>query len=206
MKQRELRITSYGELRASADGKSISGYAAVFDSPSSDLGGFTEVIKPGAFARCIRDRQDVRCLFNHSPNHVLGRTASGTLELHEDSQGLFFKCSLPKTALASDLRESIARGDVSGCSFGFSVHEDNWPSGDRRELLDIGTLYDVGPVTFPAYEGTNVAARSLGVHGRSNIRLGYYRSDFRGCFARHGDVTVEELERLRMRLMLALRQ
>lgn len=157
---RELRFISGAELRA-IGGNGIEGYAAVFNSPSGDLGGFTETIKPGAFTRAIKTRQDVRALFNHNPNAIIGRTKSGTLRLSEDSAGLHFACDLPDTQLGRDVRASIKRGDIDGCSFGFIARSDSWNTqGTERQLLDVDLL-DVGPVTYPAYTATSVSARSL---------------------------------------------
>ena len=123
------------------------------------------MVRAGAFRNCLT--QDVRCLLNHSANHILGRTKSGTLELREDDVGLRFFCSLPDTSYAADLVQAIKRGDVSQCSFGFIVGRDGQRWTDReglpllRELLSIETLVDVSPVTFPAYTGTSVDVRSL---------------------------------------------
>jgi len=170
MKKRELRFVFAANVRAArADDQkpAIEGYAAVFNEVA-DLGFFREVIKPGAFTRCLGDKPDVRCLFNHDPNMVLGRTLAGTLTLKEDSKGLFFRCEPPDTSYARDLMACIERGDVDQCSFAFSVEAENWQysknaEGDRealRELTDLN-LYDVSPVTYPAYEGTSVGARAM---------------------------------------------
>lgn len=166
--KREYRIIRAPEIRTSEDGKSVSGYAAVFNSLSEDLGWFRETIRPGAFAKCLQGDPDVRCLFNHDTNVVLGRTRSGTLDLMEDAKGLKFNCLLPETQAARDVRELIKRGDVSQCSFGFYVVEQEWnekklPNGDMectRELVEVD-LFDVSPVTFPAYPATSCEARDL---------------------------------------------
>lgn len=158
---RELRITENIELRTAHSGRSIEGYAAVFGQRSENLGGFKETIRPGAFARAIRERQDVRALFNHDPKQLLGRTRSGTLRLSEDGTGLRFQVDMPDTTLGRDVYTLVKRGDISQCSFGFTCARDSWnAAGDRRELLDVD-LSDISPVTFPAYQGTSVAARSL---------------------------------------------
>lgn len=170
------------EVRGIGDavgGARLEGYAALFDVPSETLTGeseddsmrdggygmeFIEVIRPGAFSRALRQGQDVRCLWNHECEDVLGRTASGTLTLREDATGLFFSCLVPDTSLGRDVIELVRRGDVNQCSFAFSAVRDNWTSapggGYVRELLDVD-LYDVGPVTYPAYRQTSVAVRSL---------------------------------------------
>jgi hypothetical protein len=162
------------EVRAKSD-RVIEGYAAEFGAvsdPIGESGGFLERIAPGAFSRAIKYGQDVRALFNHDPNMILGRTKSGTLKLSEDTRGLFFECNLPATSVAADLVHSIRRGDISGCSFSFSALKDEWPSENERILRDVD-LFDVGPVTYPAYShSTTVAARSL--FGQSIYRSGVY--------------------------------
>ena len=158
-KQVEYRIFKT-ELRANADKPQIEGYAAVF-STRADIGYVTESIAPGAFTRAIAEKQDVRCLFNHEPDHVLGRTKSGTLALSEDSKGLKFVCDLPDTQMGRDVREMIKRGDVDQCSFGFVVIDEEVTRGETttRVIKDVD-LFDVSPVTYPAYPTTSVEARS----------------------------------------------
>lgn len=140
----------------------IVGHAAVFNSMSVDLGGFREIVAPGAFAQSIVE-DDVRALFNHAPDHILGRNRAGTLRLSEDARGLAFEIDLPNTQLARDLAESIGRGDISGNSFGFQTLEDRWERGEGGEIRTLVRvrLFDVSPVTFPAYPQTDVAMRSL---------------------------------------------
>jgi HK97 family phage prohead protease len=158
----EYRFTK--ELRAEPDGKAITGYAAMFDSFSEDLGGFREVIKKGAFSSVLKGNPDVRCLINHNSDPVLGRTTSGTLTLSEDDRGLAFRCELPNTQAARDLHESVQRGDMDQMSFGFSVDEgQNWVSDGQstiRELTSISKLFDVSVVTYPAYQSTTAFARA----------------------------------------------
>lgn len=143
----------------------IEGYAAVFNEWSEDLGGFREKIRPGAFAKTLQEA-DVRALFNHDSNYVLGRNRAGTLELAEDTRGLHFRVTPPETTWAADLLQSVRRGDINQASFGFRTIRDEWKrateTGDiaRRELIEV-ELYDVSPVTFPAYPATSVQARSL---------------------------------------------
>lgn len=170
--KREFRVMSAGELRAQPkeDHKPpvIEGYAAVFDQASEDLGWFRETIKPGAFSRSLKEGADVRCLMNHNEDNVLGRTKSGTLEVSEDQKGLKFRCELPETQTGRDLHQLVTRGDVDQCSFGFIVRAQNWLETKNadgsvdvmRELTDVD-LFDVGPVTFPAYPQTSVNARAL---------------------------------------------
>ena len=150
------------DLRKSAGSKrpTIRGHAAVFDELSADLGGFRERIAPGAFARAIREGHDVRALYNHNPDRVLGRTPK-TLRLAEDSVGLRVEIDPP--ASESNLLELLERGDVSQMSFGFVVRDERWEPGDGgpdiRTVLDLD-LFDVSVVTYPAYPQTDAAVRS----------------------------------------------
>ncbi len=146
------------------EGPMITGHAAVVNKWSEDLGGFREKISRGAFGDRLGD--DVRALFNHDENIVLGRTASGTLELKEDRKGLKFSVDAPDTQLVRDMVLSpIKRGDVDGASFGFIVAEDEWRERKdgmvERTITKFERLFDISPVTFPAYPDTAVATRSL---------------------------------------------
>jgi uncharacterized protein len=170
MSEKETRVLrTDAECRVSRDNGrvTISGYAAVFNSLSEDLGGFREVIRPGTFRRAISEGQDVRALVNHDPNLLLGRTASGTLRLAEDKKGLRYEIDMPDISYARDAVVSLERRDMTGSSFAFSIAEggDNWRNeGDQviRELLDAD-LFDVSVVTYPAYPATTSEAtrRSL---------------------------------------------
>lgn len=155
----DLRV----EHRAEGDGPSrLAGHAAVFDALSLDLGGFRERIAPGAFAASIAE-DDIRALFNHDPNLVLGRNAAGTLRLAEDDAGLAIGIDLPGTQFARDLAVSIERRDITQMSFAFRTVSDEWQMIDGepiRTLLAV-QLFDVSPVTFPAYPQTDVAVRSM---------------------------------------------
>jgi HK97 family phage prohead protease len=135
------------EIRAEADKVSIGGYAAVFNSLSQDLGGFREVIRRGAFQSTIAGGADVRFLINHD-GLPLARTKSGTLRLAEDDRGL-----IPK----------MKRGDLSQMSFGFRTLKDAWrqEGADQIRELHAVDLFDVSAVTYPAYQSTEVALRSL---------------------------------------------
>ena len=149
------------EMRIDQDG-SIEGYAAVFDQWSEDLGYFKERIKPGAFRKTIKEA-DVRALFNHDPNYVLGRNIAETLELAEDKKGLQFRVDPPDTQWAKDLYTSVKRGDIDQASFGFAAIKDEWDHNSdpiERELIEV-RLFDVSVVTYPAYKQTKVTARSL---------------------------------------------
>jgi len=155
------------ELRVEAEGDKqfIGGYASVYDQPTDKMG-FREVVKPGAFDRALKEKQDVRILFNHDPSAILGRTTSGTATVSTDSKGLKFRCEMPDTTTGRDVMTSIKRGDISQCSFGFRAVKAAWtnevdpkdPSNIivTRELRDVD-LGDCSPVTYPAYEGTSVS-------------------------------------------------
>jgi len=167
----ERRYCPFTEVRIIAEeGKSpvLRGHAAVFNTSSVDLGGFREIIMPNAF-RSALSNSDPRCLFNHDPNLILGRKSANTLRVDEDARGLPFECDMPGTSYSNDLRISMDRGDIKECSFGFSVRKD----GDKWEKDSTGywtrtinedgieKLYDVSPVTYPAYPDTSCAMRSL---------------------------------------------
>jgi len=161
--KREYRIFKT-EVRAGKDSKpQIEGYAAVFNT-ETDLGYVRESIAPGAFKRAIAENQDVRCLFNHDPNNILGRTKSGTLALEEDNTGLKFRCDMPDTTIGKDVHSMIMRGDVDQCSFGFIVRDEEIKYGNNGEgatrVIKDADLFDVSPVTYPAYPTTSVEARS----------------------------------------------
>jgi HK97 family phage prohead protease len=169
--KREFRFTKTGEFRMSEDDKSLIGYAAVWDQwadINNIIGSFRECLRRGCFRRAIQEKQDVRALFNHEPSALLGRCEAGTLRLAEDGQGLAFEVDLPDTQLGRDIRTLVQRRDLTGCSFGFTANDQTWSETVMddgsvqysRELMDVD-LYDVGPVTYPAYTGTSVDARSL---------------------------------------------
>ena len=155
------------ELRAidESDGEpKVEGYPAMFDKYSEDLGGFVERIAPGAFKKSLKNGADVRALWNHDQNFVLGRTKSGTVKLREDDKGLYMINRPPNTQWARDLMVSIGRKDVTQMSFGFWVVDDEWK--ERKDKPPVRTLnevelVDVSVVTFPAYPDTKVALRSM---------------------------------------------
>lgn len=160
-KNKEVRALG-GEMRAKPESRTIEGYAALYNQ-ETDLGWFREIIMPGAFDGA--DLSDVRALFNHDPNSVLARTASGTLRLEVDERGLKYEFEAPNTSTGNDLLEMIRRGDVSQSSFAFTVEKSDWEEeegrNDLRKITRFATLYDVSPVTYPAYAQTSVQARSL---------------------------------------------
>lgn len=159
-----IELRTSGGLTSPAKGK-LAGYAAVFNSESQDLGGFVEVIRPGAFAASLGDGANVSALWQHADNALLGTTRAGTLRLREDQRGLAFELDLPPTTVGNDLAVLVERGDVAGCSFGFRVRTngDKWEvrgSTVVRELLDV-QLIEITLTHDPAYIDTTVAKRSL---------------------------------------------
>lgn len=166
MKQNNKIEKRVAEIRMEATenkSRKIVGYAAVFNKDSEDLGGFVERIAPGAFTEAIAT-SDVRALFNHDQNLILARNTSGTLELIEDETGLRYEFEAPDTSFGNDLLEMIKRGDVNQSSFGFTVKSDTWEEQEGkvyRTINKVNRLYDVSPVTFPAYPDASVAVRSM---------------------------------------------
>lgn len=168
MSERETRCYS-GEVRAEqlADQPShIIGYGSVFNSRSEPLWGFREIIKPGAFDDVLTD--DVRGLFNHDPNFILGRSASGTLSLSVDDKGLRYDITAPDTQTIRDLvLAPLIRGDISQSSFAFRISHDgeDWYQDDEgiviREINRFSRLFDVSPVTYPAYQEADSGVRSM---------------------------------------------
>jgi HK97 family phage prohead protease len=169
-----------GELRAADATKfEISGYAASFGVLSRDLGGFKERLAPGCFKRSLAAGDDVKALFNHDANVILGRRENGTLEVSEDERGLKFRVRLnPASQQHRDIYASVQRGDISQCSFAFTVRDDaeDWEDAEdeqgkrfiRRTIRECN-LMDVSAVTYPAYSennATSVQARSAAVDYR----------------------------------------
>lgn len=164
--KKEIRMLPIQELRVddSLDGK-IVGHASVFDSWSETLGGifpFKEIVRKGTFTETIRV-DDIRALFNHDPNYVLGRNIAGTLELEEDEIGLRVVITPPDTSWANDLIKNIRRGDISQMSIGFIVIDDSWGTQDGIDIREIKKvqLFDVSIVTYPAYTQTDVGVRAM---------------------------------------------
>lgn len=150
------------EKRADDEPQVLVGHAAVFNQ-EVDIGGwFIERVAPGAFKRAIGE-DDVRALFNHDSNYVLGRNTAKTLELREDETGLWDKIILPATTFARDLVVLVERGDITQQSFAFRVLKEQWEERGHdfvRTILEV-KLYDVSPVTYPAYQTTDIGVRSL---------------------------------------------
>jgi HK97 family phage prohead protease len=175
----ERRFTKGAKVRAKGDEAKpgLTGYAAVFGQDyviyESKSFRMVERVKAGAFTRALEEEQDVRCCFNHNADNVLARTTNGTLQLNQDNKGLSYDADLDaRTHIAQDVRCFVDRGDVTGCSFAFTVRKQTWTEVEedgfttyQREIEDVD-LYELGPVLFPAYEGTSVGARNVAAFTR----------------------------------------
>ncbi len=153
------------EMRADSEGRTVEGYAALTDV-MADLGWYREKIMPGAFDNA--DISDVRALFNHDSNFLLARSKSNTLTVTVDEKGLYYRFDMPETPMGDNILAMIRRGDLTQSSFAFTVSKTSWRwesdnddlDKDERTIEAIDVVYDVAPVTFPAYEDTSVSARS----------------------------------------------
>jgi hypothetical protein len=155
------------QQRAEGESPLIVGYASVFYDGTERTEyrlwtDFSERIMPGAFDRALSESHDVRALFNHDSNLVLGRTSAGTCKLSVDKVGLRYEIEAPDTQTARDLQVSLNRGDVTGSSFSFNPTNTLYREEGEMlyaEITDVD-LFDVGPVTFPAYEATSSGVRA----------------------------------------------
>jgi uncharacterized protein len=153
----------FEERDGQKDSNVIEGYAAVFNKDSEDFGGWVERIAPGAFDDVLND--DAFALFNHESNLVLGRNGVN-VRLTQDKIGLKYRIELPNTTVANDLRTLIKDKIINKSSFAFTANQVEWKYEEDRSMPDIRTvkkmkrLYDVSPVTYPAYPDTSIAARS----------------------------------------------
>lgn len=154
------------EIREDGEGMHLEGYAALFNSRSENLGGFTETIAPGAFRTSLKSRNDIKFLWNHESGAVLGSTRAGTLSLTEDEKGLRVSATLPNTTHGRDAAELVRRGDVTGFSFGFSLPSrggDSWNDDGTERVLKSVRLFEVSLTPFPAYQQTNGTATVRGL-------------------------------------------
>lgn len=155
------------ELRApEKESRSVEGYAAVFNSDSEIFwGSWVERIAPGAFDDVLKD--DAVALFNHDPNFILARNGVN-MTIEQDGKGLKYRFDAPNTTAGNDLLENLRNGNIYQSSFAFTVKEEKWTNPDKQEKFAIRTitkverLYDVSPVTYPAYPDTTVGQRSFG--------------------------------------------
>lgn len=164
MERRTLPLQKM-EKREADDGKIfLEGYFARFNEPYEVCSGWVETIAPGAFARYLATDGDVKALWNHNHDLVLGSRTAGTLELFEDDHGLRGRVEInQKDSDALNAYARIDRGDVSGCSFGFDAVFDEFTDADgtyRTVIREVSPLYEVSPCTFPAYESTSIEARA----------------------------------------------
>lgn len=165
----EKRFLTFNVETRAADGnesRTIVGTAAVFNS-ITDMRYFKEQIDPAAFDDILADENhDVVALVNHDDNMVVARRSAGTLKLWKEDNKLKYSFEAPNTTAGNDLLENIRLGNIRGSSFQFEVSEASWKwdpdndSNDTRTILKVSRLWDVGPVTFPAYEDTDVTKRS----------------------------------------------
>lgn len=154
-----------GELRVD-DGEKpkITGYAAIFNSLSNDLGGFREQILPGAFRDVLSANGEILALMNHDPRQVVARRSTGTLSLREDPKGLYVEVTPPNTTIGRDLVENIRVGNIRGMSFHFNKPTDTWErrSGDRiRTISRVGEVREVTFTAIPCYTETTAQVRSM---------------------------------------------
>lgn len=158
--QRRTAVGGTLELRDAEDGHgTLTGYGIVFNTPSVDLGGFKEVIAPGAVD--LQTIRDVKFLVAHDDGQILGRTANKTLSLGVDERGVSFSLKLPNTTLARDTRELVRQKTVDAMSFGFRVIADRWSEDHRLRTVTGLELLELSAVSFPAYTATTVEAREV---------------------------------------------
>lgn len=163
----EVRTAALGpvELRAGGDNPgTLHGYAAVFNRLSQNLGGFVEMVDPGAFTKSLADQVPVMARYNHDNNYLLGTTDAATLRLLVDNIGLAYDVDLPDTTAGRDVRALAGRGDLRHSSFAFYTLEDQWSvteQGFPLRILRAVQLVDVAPVNDPAYRDTSVGLRSF---------------------------------------------
>ena len=160
----EVRNFTASELRIeNAESREVVGYGSVFNSLSENLGGFRERIDERAFDDVLEN--DVRALFNHDSNYILGRTTANTLKLSVDEKGLRYSVNIPATSYGDDLMVSLDRGDITQNSFGFIVEEDDWTQDEEgntiRTIKKVSRLLDVSLVTYPAYPSATIAKRGF---------------------------------------------
>ena len=173
MEKRIFNIENRFEKRE--DGKEVVvGYGSIFNSKSENLGGFYEYISPTAISEETIAKSDTRALINHDQNLILARQSAGTLNLSVDEKGLRYEFSIPETSYGKDLAINMKNGNINQSSFAFTISEngDEWTTDDQgndiRTITSINKLYDVSPVTYPAYSNADsdlvVAQRGLAMY------------------------------------------
>lgn len=164
MEQRILKMKD-AKIREEGGKKYLEGYFSVFGEPYQVWDGWVETIERGAFARYLASGEDVKVLWNHDSNIVLGATVNGTASLREDEVGLFGSVEINENDQeAVNAYARVARGDVDGCSFGFDIaRQEEWWDDDgvyHTKITEVDPLYEVSPCTFPAYKATSISARN----------------------------------------------
>lgn len=212
MERRNLTRSSAVRLETREDGqKRISGVASVFydGTPNTEYElwpGLHERIAPGAFERALKEQHDVRALFNHDSNLVLGRTKSGTLRLSVTREGLAYEVEPADTTAYRDTVAHLERGDVDGSSFAFQVTREEWSYDskrkiDVREIKDV-QLYDVGPVTYPAYEASSAGLRGIVERGETPRGFEDVHAKWQERQAERADLVKRKLQADRLSLPL----
>lgn len=163
---RQIRtILSDFKTRDDSEEPIIEGYFAVFNSNYEIFNGCTESIAPGAFSDTLSG--DIRALIDHDTRLVIGRTTARTLELTEDQRGLWGRIRInPKDSDAMNLHARVERGDVSQCSFGFNILDEEHEAredGTHHFTIKKVRLFEVSCCTFPAYEETAISARKADI-------------------------------------------
>lgn len=162
MSNRETRdFETDFEIREEGDGMTFIGYAAKFDQPSENLGGFIEYVERGAFSRSLKSRNDVMLLWNHDAGQPLASTRSGTMRLTEDEVGLRVEARLPQTTLGKDISVLLREKIVGKMSFGFNVIKDSWNAEGTERRLKSVRLFETSIVVWPAYTSTSASVRGL---------------------------------------------
>ena len=163
-RERRFYDTEIRSIEGDGEDLVIGGLAITFENPTN-LGPYIEVISRDAAKDCL-PRTDIVCLLNHNSDKPMARESNKTLSITEDEQGVSFKAILNNTSYSKDCYEAVKRADIKSCSFQFSVDEDGeeWSTNSEgipvRRINRFSGLFDVSPVTFPAYESTNVSTRS----------------------------------------------
>jgi HK97 family phage prohead protease len=165
MSKFEIRSYPFANLRVDTQGDRpvIRGTAVVFNSLSVDMGGWREIILPGAFTDTLADGHDIKALVEHDPKNILSRTGNGTLKLIQTDLGVEFETPLPNTSYANDLAENLRLENVYQCSFGFDYVDKQVRSDPAGPVVEVRSaiLYEISMVTFPAYPASDVSMRSF---------------------------------------------
>ena len=178
MEQRFLRMHDIQTREDGSSSPQIEGYFAVFGDIYEVWPGATESIAPGAFTDSIS--QDVRALYNHNSDLVLGRSSAGTLQLKEDSHGLWGSIRINRDdSDAMNVYQRIKRGDITGCSFGFDIEKESrdvHSDGTVHYTIEkVNPLYEISPCVFPAYDATKVSARGKDIEQIRKRKLQAWR-------------------------------